>query len=389
MLYHINKEELLETFKSNFKSEPTDYVTCGGRIEVIGNHTDHNHGACLVATCHLLIAGYVSKRDDGEVHLISKGYREISFKVNDTKIVKKEIGSSKGIVKGVLNYLENNGYNIGGFNAVIDSEVPQGSGLSSSAAYELLIGKIVNKLFNEDKIDKLVLAKAGQYAENNYFGKKSGLLDQIGVSYGGINVIDFGNIDNPTVGRIEWPFKDLHFILVNTGGSHADLSGHYSSIPESMFTVAEHFGKKYLRDVGEKAFYEELEEEKEHGHSHFEFLDRKRAIHFFEENNRVIACLKALKEGDEKAFLEQINASQHSSQNNLCNTQVEGQYAGSPQEAIDYANAIIKDGAVRIHGGGFAGTILAFVKDNELENFITKMRARFGEDMVYELFIKD
>ena len=385
----IIKSELLEKFENKFKCKAENYITCGGRFEVIGNHTDHNHGVCITGTCNLCIAAAVNKTDDETVHIKSHGYRDIIFNVNKTKLSKTDFGTSKGIVKGVLNYLKEHGYKVGGFSAYIDSEVPQGSGLSSSAAYELLIGRIINHLYNEDSIDKLVLAKAGQYSENNYFGKKSGLLDQIGVSYGGLNVIDFANIDNPNIARIEFPFDDLHFVLINTGGSHANLSSYYSAIPESMYNVAEHFGKKYLRDVPEKEFAEELLEEKQSGHDHFDFVDRKRAIHFYEENKRVVTCLKAIKNKDEELFLEQIKGSQHSSQNNLLNTQVDNQYEGSPQEAIDYAQALLPKGAVRIHGGGFAGTILAFVKTEELDFFMKKMKQRYGKDMVYELTLKD
>lgn len=385
----ISKESLIKKFEAKFECKPEDYITCGGRFEVIGNHTDHNHGVCITGTCSLSIGAAVSKRDDEKVRIKSTGYKDIVFNVNDTQIVKKEIGTSIGIVKGVIEYLKTHGYKYGGFNAYIDSEVPQGSGLSSSAAYELLIGRIINHLYNEDSIDKLVLAKAGQFSENNYFGKKSGLLDQIGVSYGGLNVIDFGNIENPTIARLDFPFDDLHFVLINTGGSHANLSSYYSAIPESMYRVAEHFGKQYLREIPEKEFAQILYEEKELGQEHFDFVDRKRAIHFYEENKRVINCLKAIKEKNEEKFLKQIKESQHSSQNNLLNTQVDNQYEGSPQEAIDYAQALLPKGAVRIHGGGFAGTILAFVKTEELDYFMKKMKQRYGKEMVYELTLKD
>ena len=269
------------------------------------------------------------------------------------------------------------------------SDIGTGIGVSSSAAFELILGQIINVLFNDGKIDRLVLAKAGQYSENYFYNKKSGLLDQIGVAYGGVNLIDFGNIDQPNVVKLDFPFKDIHFVLVNPGGSHSGLSADYSSIPDSMTNVAGHFGKKYLRDVGEKAFNDELLEEKEHGHSHFDDIDRHRAIHFFAENRRVIDAIKAMKENDEAGFLKAINDCQHSCQNHLFNTQVEGKYAGSPQEAVDYANAILTDGACKINGGGFMGSIICFVKDKEVDSFIAKMKKRYGEEQVIELFLRN
>ncbi len=389
MKHEFDKKLLTEKYKERFGEEPEQFFDCGGRFEILGNHTDHNHGLCIVGTCDLTIKAAVTKRDDSLIYLTSEGHFDISIDVKNLTLSKGELGTSSGITKGVVQYLRNAGYNYGGFTAYMTSDIATGIGVSSSAAFELIVGEIVNVLFNDGKIDKLVLAKAGQYSENYFYNKKSGLLDQIGVAYGGVNLIDFGNIDKPNIIKIPFPFNDVHFVLVNPGGSHSGLSANYSSIPESMENVSSHFGKKYLRDVGEKAFLEELEEEKEHGHSHFDDIDRHRAIHFFNENRRVINAIKALKENDEQGFFDAVNESQHSSQNHLFNTQIEGQYAGSPQEAIDYANAILKNGACKINGGGFMGSIICFVKYDELENFVSKMKKRYGEDKVIELNLRN
>ena len=385
----LDKEKLVNGFVDRYGEKPESFFECGGRFEILGNHTDHNHGLCIVGTCDLSIKVAVSKRDDGLIYLVSEGHQDICFDVKDLTLAKGEIGSSRAITKGVVRYLRDHGYNYGGFTGYMTSNIGAGIGVSSSAAYELIIGQIQNELFNDGKIEKMVLCKAGQFSENNYYNKKSGLLDQIGVAYGGINLIDFGDIENPKVVNLNFPFDDLRFVLVNPGGSHIGLNAPYSSIPESMENISTHFGKKYLRDVGEKAFYEELEEEKEHGHSHFDNVDKHRAIHFFEENRRVLTALKAIKENDEVAFLSAVNDSQHSSQNNLFNTQIEDHYEGSPQEAVDYANALMSDGACKINGGGFMGSIICFVKEDELEFFMSKMKKRYGEDGVIELHLRN
>ncbi len=384
----INKEILNKNYYERFSEEATHYIDCGGRFEILGNHTDHNHGLCIVGACNLLIGASIKKRPDDIIYIVSKGYKDICVDINDLSLEEGELGSSSALVKGIVEYLTARGYKCGGFNAYLDSDIKSGIGVSSSAVYEIIIGDIINVLYNKGSIDKMTLCKAGQYAENKFFGKKSGLLDQIAVCYGGVNVIDFADINNPKVINVDFPFDDLHFVLLDTGGSHTDLSDYYSAIPESMFTVANHFRKNFLREVKQSEFDEEVKEEKEHHHQHFEVVDEHRATHFFLENKRVLDAFKALKNNDEETFLQKINESQHSSQNNLFNTQVEDQYAGSPQEAVDFANAYLTDGACKINGGGFAGSVICFVRDSEFESFTKKMQDRFGKDNVIELFLK-
>lgn len=384
----INKLNLNKNYIERFSEEPSDYLDCGGRFEILGNHTDHNHGLCIVSACNLMIGASINKRNDDIIYIVSKGHPDICIDVNNLTVQKEEFATSSGLVKGIIEYLISKGYKCGGFNAYLESNIKLGIGVSSSAAYEVLIGDIINALFNKNTISKLLLCKAGQYAENKYFGKKSGLLDQIAVAYGGVNVIDFANIDNPKIIPVNFPFKDLHFILIDTGGSHCDLSDYYSAIPDSMFAVAKHFGKNVLREVKQCEFEDEIKEEKENHHQHFDSIDEHRATHFYHENNRVIEAFKALKSKDEKLFLQKINESQHSSQNNLFNTQVDDHYEHSPQEAIDFANAYLDEGACKINGGGFAGSIICFVKDNEIDSFMNKMKERFGEDNVIEIYLR-
>lgn len=379
------EESLRKKFKQIHKKFPTNFLECGGRFEILGNHTDHNHGLCLVGTCSLSIGAVVSKRDDNIVYLISKGHDANFFSIDDLEPNAREYGSSSGLIKGICKYLSDRGYKIGGFDAYMESDIKAGVGVSSSAAFELLIGKLMSFLYNDDKIDLLTLCKAGQFAENNYFDKKSGLLDQIGVAYGGINAIDFINITEPKIYKLEINFPDLHYILVNTGGSHGDLSNYYSQIPESMFTVAKHLGKNFLRDIPKQEFLDHFANGE---HTGVDRVDQNRAKHFYEENERVLTALQALKENDEKKFLDQINACQKSAQVNLLNTQVDNHYEGSPQEAIDYANAILTDGACKINGGGFAGSIICFVRDHELKTFVEKMSERYGKDNVIELELR-
>ena len=195
-------------------------VSCGGRFEILGNHTDHNHGMCIASACNLEIVATVKKNSNKIVKLKSLGFPIDELDLSNLKVVEEEKGHSEALIRGVAAYLVQKGFKIGGFNAYTISTVFKGAGVSSSAAFELLIGHIFNVLFNDGKVDRLTLCKAGQYAENVYFGKKSGLLDQIGVGYGGIVKIDFKDIDNPLVEQVKFPFTDLHFVIVNTGGDH-------------------------------------------------------------------------------------------------------------------------------------------------------------------------
>ena len=314
--------------------------------------------------------------------LKSQGFTADELDLSELDIKEEEKGSSEGLIRGVAAYLSEHGYKIGGFNAYTISTVFKGAGVSSSAAFELLVGHIFNVLYNEGRIPKLVLCKAGQFAENNYFGKKSGLLDQIGVGYGGIVQIDFKNIENPIVEQVNYPFKDLHFLLINTEGDHSSLSDLYSSIPVDMYNAANEMKQHFLRE----ASIEQLEEVK----SNLTEMQYLRAKHFYGENERVAAAIKALKENDEESFLNAINGSRASSTNYLKNMMVENHYEGSPLEACDLLmEATENHGAVKINGGGFAGSVIAVIPTAYLKKAISAMSKKYGKENVQEIFVRE
>ena len=357
-------------------------VSCGGRFEILGNHTDHNHGMCIASACNLEIVATVKKNSNKIVKVKSLGFPIDELDLSNLKIVEEEKGHSEALIRGVAAYLVQKGFKIGGFNAYTISTVFKGAGVSSSAAFELLIGHIFNVLFNDGKVDRLTLCKAGQYAENVYFGKKSGLLDQIGVGYGGIVKIDFKDIDNPLVEQVKFPFTDLHFVIVNTGGDHSTLSDLYSSIPLDMYAAANEMKQRFLGDCT----LEELNKCKDN----LKEIEYKRALHFFTENERVKKAIKALKENDEASFIDAINESRISSTENLKNMMVDDEYEGSPLEACDLLlKASNGKGAVKINGGGFAGSVIAVVPETVLTKVMDKMKKKYGEENVQEIFVRE
>ena len=364
-------------YKKEFKKAPEYKVSSGGRVEMIGNHTDHNHGLCCAFTCNLEITGYVGKRHDNKVACVSKGFKAFTIDLNNLSM-QEEASPSAGLIRGIARYFKNAGYKIGGFNLVSESSIFPGAGVSSSAAFESLIGQIFNVLFNKGQIDRLVIAKAGQYAENNDFGKKSGLLDQIGTGYGNISYIDFEDIANPKIERLTYPFKDLHFVIVNTGGNHSKLNHLYSSIPEDMWNAAKKMGHEFLRECKKEDINKvDLTE-----------MEKNRAIHFFSENERVVEFKKAIETQNEKLFLKLINESRTSSTDYLKNMMIENMYEGSPLQACDMAMEILgKDGACRINGGGFAGSIICVVPTTKLDLFIEKMSDKYGKDNVCQVSV--
>jgi len=368
--------DLIKLFKDTFKSEPEYEAVAGGRFEVLGNHTDHNHGLCLGATCDLSISAVLKPNGTSKVNFLSVGYSEIIVDLDDLALRDNEKASSEGLIRGIARYFKEHGYKVGGFDATSSSTIFAGAGVSSSAAFESLIGQIFNVLFNGGKVDKLTIAKAGQYAENTDFGKKSGLLDQISCGYGNLSSIDFKDIKNPTVETIPYPFDDLKFVIVNTGGSHANLSHLYSSIPEDMWSAARKLNHEFLVDC-EKQDDPSLTD-----------IERGRAKHFFGECERVREMKKYLLNKDKEGFLRMMNGSRESSTKYLKNMMVENQYEGSPLEAADIAMKIVGDeGACKINGGGFAGSIICVVPENKLETFINQMGDKYGKQNVCEVHV--
>ena len=378
------KEFLNKRFIEIFTSTPSSFLSCGGRFEVLGNHTDHNHGLCIAATCSLSIYGAIKRREDYKVNLYSEGYGMISLDLSNLKKVNKEKGTPLALIRGVAAYLSN-GYKYGGFDAYFKSEVPSGAGVSSSAAFELLIAQTYNELFNEKKVPLMTLCKAGQYAEREYYGKMCGLLDQIGVAYGGLVYIDFKDIENPYVEPLRIDLKGYQFVIVNSGGSHAGLDHLYKAIPSDMKKIANYFNKDFLREVD----YQLIKDNKDVLIKEFGLIPYQRAMHFFEENERVVKANNAVKNKDVNAIINLINNSRISSTNLLRNMFYK-EVKGSPLEACELIlKASHNKAGVKINGGGFAGSVIALVPNDELDNVINAAKKQYGENNVHLVSVRN
>lgn len=378
----------LKRFEELYGDEVVEIYSAPGRSEIGGNHTDHQYGIVLAASVNIDAIAVVSKRPDNIVCLKSEGYSSFTLDLSDLNVNKKEEGTTAALVRGVASGVAKKGYHIGGFNAYVTSQVLGGSGLSSSAAIETLIGNIFSGLFNEETIDAIQIAQIGQVAENDYFGKPSGLMDQMACSVGGLIKIDFRDLDNPLVCPVKVDFRDFKHSLciVDTKGSHADLTAEYADIPEEMKKVAAYFGKDVLRQVNEENFYRELT------------LIRKytgdravlRAIHWFDENKRVDDQVKSLECHDFESFKMLIRKSGDSSYKLLQNV-----YAPRKCEEQSIALALLLSERIlgdkaccRVHGGGFAGTIQAFVPDPKVDEYRREIEAFFGKGACHVLKVR-
>ena len=378
------KKYLKNKFIEQYKSEPELYLSCGGRFEVLGNHTDHNHGLCLAATCSLSIYASIKRRDDLLVHLFSEGFTETTIDLSSLDKNAEEKGQPGALVRGVAAYLAKD-YKIGGFDIYIKSEIPGGAGVSSSAAFELLFAQTFNKLFNNEQIPLMTLCKAGQFAEREYYGKMCGLLDQIGVAYGGLVYIDFEDIVNPKVKPLKAVLENYCFVIVNSGGSHAGLDHLYRAIPDDMYQVAHCFGKEYLREVEEA----EVIKNKQDVIDKCGELAYERALHFYGENRRVKEAFDAIEHNDLDTLVRLINESRESSTDLLHNMYV-NEVQGSPLEACELImKASNNKAGVKINGGGFAGSVIALVPLTELDNVLKESKAKYGEHNVHLVNIRN
>ncbi|NLE69791.1 MAG: galactokinase [Clostridiales bacterium] len=356
-----------------------------GRVEIIGNHTDHNHGLVLAAAVNMDTVAAFSPRDDLQVNLTSEGYEAISLNLKELNPVAEEAGTSRALIRGVAAGLVARGYRIGGFDAVMSSQVLSGSGLSSSAAFEVLVCYILDLLYNQGAMDAVTRAQVSQYAENAFFMKPSGLMDQMASSFGGLVEIDFKD-QQPKVATLQIAFQDAGYsmVIVNTRSSHDDLTPAYAAIPREMKAAAQAAGGHLLRDVDFDVFLSVLPKvQREAG-------DRAvlRALHFYQENQRVLAAVEALKDHDFEAFFAAVNASGLSSWTQLQNITVH-----EDQQPIALALAVARQvlagsGACRVHGGGFAGTTLNFVPFHKLDQFTRAMEALFGAGCCHELDVR-
>lgn len=378
----------VEKFEELFHGEEAEVYSAPGRTEIGGNHTDHQNGKVLAASVNLDTIAVVGKRNDKIVNVKSEGYPEFSMDLTDLSIRPEEEGSTKALIRGVANTLEESGYVVGGFDAYVTSDVLSGSGLSSSAAFEVLIGNIFSGLYNENKLDAIYIAKAGQKAEREYFGKPCGLMDQMASSVGGMVFIDFADESQPDVQKLAVDFQSFGYSLciVDTKGSHADLTDDYAAIPQEMRRVAEYFGKKLLCQVEEEVFYQNIAEIRKSAG------DRAvlRAMHWFEENKRVDLQKQALENQDFKEFQKLINESGNSSFKYLQNV---FSTKKSEEQGVSLALALSElflngQGVSRVHGGGFAGTIQAFVPKHLVEEYKKHMEAVLGEKTCHVLQIR-
>lgn len=365
---------LKNVFFEKFNNIPNDIFSSPGRIELLGNHTDHNNGKVLVSSINLDILSLTTKAND--VCIVSLEYGIINVSLSDLSYKEEEEFTSVGLVKGVLFKLRELGYEIGGFNAVMDSTIPLGAGVSSSAAFELMIAEIENYYYNNDSIDRYVLAKIAQFSENAYYGKGCGMLDQTGISYGGVNYIDFCDVANPVISSLKVELPHYQFILVNTKGNHESLTSYYLSIKNDMKKVSNYFGKDVLREIN----YDDLKANKMDILANLGEMAYNRAQHFFEENIRVEAAYKALENNDEISFLENLHNSGLSSYYYLKNC-----YCVTEDEPLAKGLRFvrnIKNTYSRVHGGGFAGTLLFICKNSDVSSNVELLNKEFGKENV-------
>ena len=361
----------MELFNS---SEKLYLLSAPGRVEIAGNHTDHQKGRVLAAAVNLDMIAVVSPRADQTVRLMSEGYPMLELSLTDLSVRPEEKGTTAALVRGVAAGMREHGFTVGGFDAAITSDVLSGSGLSSSAAMEVLLCAMLDAMYNGFRMDAVLRAQISQYAENVYFGKPCGLMDQMACSVGGIVAIDFKTAD-PKVELMQVSFSDMGYamVVVNSRGSHDDLTDEYAAIREEMTAVAEYFGEEVLRRVQKEQVLMSVPALREKAG------DRAvlRALHFFDENARVRRQTENLRSGDRDAFLRLINESGQSSWMLLQNVHVPG--TSQPMAvALEMARTMLEgSGAWRVHGGGFAGTTLNFVPVAQVDEFVRKMEQVF------------
>ena len=361
-----------------------------GRSELSGNHTDHNRGAVIATSIHLDVIAVASAREDSTITVLSAGFPEDRVDISAYTAPRAErFARSDAIIAGMCAGLRQKGHAVGGFDAYTTSNVLKGSGLSSSAAFEVMIGNIENHLYNAGRVDNVEIAKIAQYAENEFFGKPCGLMDQVACAAGGIVAIDFEKTDAPVIEQIDFDLTARGYALciVDTGGNHADLTPDYAAVPAEMRAVAAALGKTVLRESDKGALLASLASLRER------VGDRAvlRALHFYNENERVARQKAALLADDLAAYFALVLASGRSS---FCYLQNVYTTANVKEQGLSLALCLAedflsgKDGAFRVHGGGFAGTIQAYVKTEDVADFCTLMDGVFGKDAAIPLHVR-
>ena len=378
----------ISRFEELYGERDIEIYSAPGRSEVGGNHTDHQHCQVLAAGLNIDIIAVVSKREDRIIKVVSDSYDIREIDLSDLEKKNEEEGTSEGLIRGVAYKFLSDSLNIGGFDAYMTSDVLQGSGMSSSAAFEVVVGTILSGLYNDMSVSPVYIAQASQYAENVYFNKPCGLMDQMASSVGSLVNIDFEDVKNPLINKIEVDFAGFNHSLciVDTKGNHANLTPEYAAIPKELKVLCKCFGKEFLREVDEREFYEKIDEVRAVAG------DRAvlRAMHVYDDHRRVDLEVEALKSGDFDRFKELIVESGRSSfmylQNVYPNSDVQNQ---SVSLGLALSERILSGkGAWRVHGGGFAGTIQAFVPNNLVDEYKKEMDFYFGEGSCHVLKIR-
>ena len=364
-------------------------ISSPGRSKIGGNHTDHQHGHVLAASLNIDNIAIVKVNNDNIVRYKDGTFETKPVDLSDLKVHENELNTSESLIRGIAYRINELGYNIGGFDAVCNSKVLVGSGISSSACFEVMIVEAFNRLYNNENIEAAERAKIGQYAENFYFGKPSGLLDQMAISVGGFVAIDFRNPDKPAIENYEFSFADHGYdlILVNTKGDHSDLSHEYAAVTIEIKEVAKQLGVNFLADSSKEELFMNLAGIRQAVKNDRAVL---RAIHFFNEDERAVEEKEAIKNGDIDTLLKLIKESGRSSFEYLQNvypaSRVDSQ---SLAVALAVADTYLGDrGAYRVHGGGFEGTIQAIVPKDLTEGFRNIMKSVFGDDCLLEVKVR-
>ena len=381
---------LMEEFKASYNIDDVELFSSPGRTEIGGNHTDHNYGRVLAGAVNLDMAAVAAKNGTNVIRIKSAGYPEFQVDLTEMNIDEAAFYTSTSLVKGICARMKELGYEIGGFDACIEGRVPKGSGLSSSASFEVLIGAIVNHLFNDGKMSAVENAIIGQWSENNYFGKPCGLMDQTACSVGGLITIDFEDPANPIVKEVDFDFVSTGYSLVITdvGGGHDDPASQaeYASLPTEMKSVAAELGADVLRKVTMEQIVDKIPEIRE------KVGDRAilRAYHFQGDNQRVVDQVSALENNDFQSFLKMVIESGYSSymynQNIFDITHKDEQVVSV---ALALSEMVLKgSGAWRVHGGGFGGTIQAFVPQEKIDEYVSTLEHVYGKGKCHKLFIR-
>jgi len=388
MEHWFRKAALDAGFEKTFGEKPARYFSAPGRTELSGNHTDHQHGRVLAGAVNLDMQAAVRENGGDEIRVCSKGYPMNTVSLQTLTPVEAEINTTAALIRGVAARFSQLGCQVGGFDVYMESTVLPGSGLSSSAAFEVLMGTIINTLFFRGKCTQPEIAMIGQFAENVFFGKPCGLMDQMASAVGGMVTNDFADPQDPEIKPVAFDFASCGHALciIDTRASHAELTGEYAAITDELKAVSGYFGKAVLRQVAETDFYKAIPALRQ------QFGDRAvlRAIHFFEENERVAQQVKALEAGDFDTYLNLMKESGYSSYMNLQNVVPTG--ATIHQEVgltLALCRKLLKGrGGYRVHGGGFAGTVQAFVPADMLEDFRTGIDAVLGDGACHVLSIR-